>query len=171
MRYIIINYKLSIFFIKFWNIIFLYIFSIWAIFEGWGAWNAVNIIRGLSHLSSRHAANRAEIKGARSCRCSKLTRCCNAWSWSLHLIQGFRRTSGPLNRLKLILLIPLATRARPGPWHDVAVDVTDPASWASRPKQRPSPRPACCMVHRVLVWRVALDVSLPPHPPAAGKES
>jgi hypothetical protein len=39
--------------------IFLYIYSIWAILEGWGAWNDQNIIRGLAHLSS---ANKKEIR-------------------------------------------------------------------------------------------------------------
>ncbi len=33
-------------------IIFLYIYSIWAFLEGWGAWNDQNKFRGLAHLSS-----------------------------------------------------------------------------------------------------------------------
>jgi hypothetical protein len=31
---------------------FLYIYSIWAFLEGWGAWNGRNEFRGLAHLSS-----------------------------------------------------------------------------------------------------------------------
>jgi hypothetical protein len=61
------------FFVKFWNIffyiIFLYIYSIWAILEGWEAWNGLNIIRGLAHLSSSMAF--------------RLTMCC-----PLHLTQA-----------------------------------------------------------------------------------
>ena len=56
MRYIIINYKLLIFFVKFGNIyFFITFFSVSSIFEnleGWGAGNGQNKFRGLTHLSS-----------------------------------------------------------------------------------------------------------------------
>ncbi len=56
MRYIIINYKLLIFFVKFGYIyIFITFFSVSSIFEfleGWGAGNGLNKFRGMAHLSS-----------------------------------------------------------------------------------------------------------------------
>jgi hypothetical protein len=40
----------------------LYIYSIWAFLEGWGAWNAQNKFRGLAHLSSRLSQKIAGIE-------------------------------------------------------------------------------------------------------------
>ncbi len=54
-KYSYIEIKKSLNFI---HIIFLYIYPIWAISEGWGTWNDQNKIRGLAHPSSSPSTNK-----------------------------------------------------------------------------------------------------------------